>query len=260
MRMKEHIYTIPVTEAFSQDCECPLCLCRRKLEEDALEYELGAAMMEPDHRILTNRSGFCPHHYEKLYNLQKNRLPFGLVLDTHLAQQQQEMASLYRKVGDALVRESQEGLLDKVKGKVSGKRRVADALSSDLLALLDRVIPDCAICSRVDHTMDQFGDTVLWLFFREPEFRDRFESGKGFCLPDFRLLLRLAENTLSATKKAMLLRSLLPLMLDNLERVQQDVNWFTQMFDHRNRDADWKQSRDALQRAVQKLGGPLDLT
>ena len=61
------------------------------------------------------------------------------------------------------------------------------------------------------------------------------------------------------SKKAMLLRSLMPLMLENLSRVQSDVHWFTQMFDHKNRDADWKQSRDALQRAVQKLGGPLDL-
>ena len=46
--MKEKIYTIPVTEAFQQDCECPLCLMEEKLEEEALEYTLGASMMEPD--------------------------------------------------------------------------------------------------------------------------------------------------------------------------------------------------------------------
>lgn len=257
--MKEHIYTIPVTEAFAQACECPLCLCRRKLEEDALEYELGAAMMEPDHRILTNRSGFCARHYEKLYNMQKNRLPLGLVLDTHLAEQQSVIATAYRKVGDQLLKESQETLLQGAKGKLSGKRRAADLLTTDLLGVLDRLVPDCAICSRVDHTMNQFADTVLWLFFKEPEFRTRFEQGKGFCLPDFRLLLQVADQTLSTQKKAMLLRSLLPLMIENLRRVQSDVNWFTQMFDHRNRDADWKQSKDALHRAVNKLAGPLDL-
>ena len=30
--MKEKIYTIPVTEAFGEDCECPLCLLESKLE------------------------------------------------------------------------------------------------------------------------------------------------------------------------------------------------------------------------------------
>lgn len=257
--MKEHIYTIPVTEAFGEDCECPLCFCRRKLEAEALEYELGAAMMEPDHRMGTNASGFCARHYEKLYNMQKNRLPLGLVLDTHMEAQNRLLAQAYRKVGDQITRESQEGLLESAKGRLSGKRKAADSLTQELLVLLDRLIADCAICSRVSHTMDQFADTVLWLFFKEPDFRERFEAGKGFCLPDFRLLLRVAEKTLSSQKKAMLLRSLLPLMIQNLERVQGDAHWFTQMFDHQNRDADWKQSKDALQRAVQKLGGPLDL-
>lgn len=257
--MKEHIYTIPVTEAFAQDCECPLCFCRRKLEQDALEYELGAAMMEPDHRVGTNASGFCARHYEKLFNLQINRLPFGLVLDTHMAAQQAILASSYRKVGEVLIRESQEGVLETAKAKLTGKRKAADNLTTEILEMLRRLIPDCAICSRVAHTMEQFADTVLFLFFKEPDFRASFESGKGFCLPDFQLLLQLADKTLSSQKKAMLLRSLMPLMLENLSRVQTDVHWFTQMFDHKNRDADWKQSKDALQRAVQKLGGPLDL-
>jgi hypothetical protein len=257
--MKEHIYTIPVTEAFAQDCECPLCLCRRQLESEALEYELGAAMMEPDHRILTNQAGFCASHYEKLYNMQKNRLPLGLVLDTHLSAQQAALADTYRKAGERLLRESQENLLQAAKGKLSGKPRAADELTAGLLQTLDRLLADCVICTRVNHTMDQFADTVIWLFFKEPEFRERFEQGMGFCLPDFRLLLRVADKSLSAQKKAMFLRSLLPLMVENLARVQADVNWFTQMFDHRNRDADWKQSRDALSRAVLKLAGPLDL-
>jgi len=73
--MKERIYTIPINEAFDQDSECPLCICERKLENDALEYTLGPAMMEPDSRIETNRTGFCNLHFTKLYNLQQNRLP-----------------------------------------------------------------------------------------------------------------------------------------------------------------------------------------
>ncbi len=257
--MKEHIYTIPVTEAFEQECECPLCFCQRNLEGDALEYELGAAMMEPDHRIGTNQSGFCTRHYENLYNMQKNRLPYGLILDTHMEEQNRLIAEAYRAVGDRLAKESMDGLLDAMKDKLAGRKRTADLLTADLLGILTRLLGDCAICTRVANTMNQFADTVIYLFFREPDFRLKLEAGKGFCIPHFKLLLELGDETLSVQKKAMWLRSLLPLQIENLGRMQTDVHWFTQMFDHRNKDADWKNSRDALARAIQKLGGPMDV-
>ena len=31
--MKEKIYTIPINEAFDQDCQCPLCLIEKRLEK-----------------------------------------------------------------------------------------------------------------------------------------------------------------------------------------------------------------------------------
>ena len=63
----EQIYTIPVNEAFEASAAdpslgCPLCALYRKLEENELDLILGASMMEPDVRILTNEMGFCPTH------------------------------------------------------------------------------------------------------------------------------------------------------------------------------------------------------
>ena len=34
-----------------------------------------------------------------------------------------------------------------------------------------------------------------------------------------------------------------------------DVSWLIDKFDYRNKDADWKTSKDALQRGMQKLRG-----
>ena len=45
------------------------------------------------------------------------------------------------------------------------------------------------------------------------------------------------------------------LMERNMERIQDDVNWLVEKFDYRNKDADWKNSRDAVQRGMQKLKG-----
>ena len=48
---------------------------------------------------------------------------------------------------------------------------------------------------------------------------------------------------------------LLPLMEQNLERVSEDVAWMVEMFDYQNAGADWKNSKDAIQRGMQKLKG-----
>ena len=44
-------------------------------------------------------------------------------------------------------------------------------------------------------------------------------------------------------------------MKENMERLQEDVNWMIEKFDHRNANADWKTSKDAIQRGMQKLKG-----
>ena len=44
-------------------------------------------------------------------------------------------------------------------------------------------------------------------------------------------------------------------MQDNLARVQGDLDWFIEKFDYRNASADWKNSKDAVSRSMQKLRG-----
>ena len=44
-------------------------------------------------------------------------------------------------------------------------------------------------------------------------------------------------------------------MEQNMNRLAEDVSWMVEKFDYRNKDADWKNSRDAIQRGMQKLKG-----
>ena len=81
--MAETVYTIPINAAFDEHDGCPLCRMRDKLEEQTLEYTLGAAMMEPDVRIKMNHSGFCSSHLQALRQ-RKNRLALALILESHL--------------------------------------------------------------------------------------------------------------------------------------------------------------------------------
>ena len=81
--MKEQLYTIPVNDAFSKDCECPLCLMYTELEQEAVDFTLGPSYMEDDIRLETDKTGFCTHHMKQLYKNQ-NRLGVALMLHTHM--------------------------------------------------------------------------------------------------------------------------------------------------------------------------------
>ena len=72
--MAETIYTIPVSEAFEADCECPVCELKKRFEARTIDYFAGPSLMEPDTRILTNDLGFCGRHFDMLYNSQAKKL------------------------------------------------------------------------------------------------------------------------------------------------------------------------------------------
>jgi hypothetical protein len=257
--MKERIYTIPITEAFSQDSECPLCICERKLENDALEFALGPSLMEPDSRIETNRTGFCATHFAKLYNMQKNRLGLGLIIETHLAEQEAVIEKMYGKYAGLIDEESRKGLLETASEKLTGKASATAKFAEELAVHLESLEKSCAVCTRIENNMHRFVDTVLYLFFREPDFRQKLESSKGFCLKHMKALIRASQKGLSRSRQAEFFKVLLPLQISNLKRVQEDVSHFTEMFDYKNQNGDWKNSRDAVPRSIEKICGPCDL-
>lgn len=100
--MQDSIYTIPVSEVFDPKCGCPICAMRNMLENRCIEYIMGAAMMEPDVRIETNKTGFCKEHFDKMLKA-RNRLSLALMLESHLAE-------VREKIMDA---KSLNNLLDK---------------------------------------------------------------------------------------------------------------------------------------------------
>lgn len=257
--MKERIYTIPINDAFDRDTECPLCICERKLENDALEYTLGPSMMEPDSRIETNEKGFCHEHFTKLFNFGQNKLPLALMIDTHLMEQVEELEKIYNKQKGRIMRESKKNVLESVLDTVSGKKKASGKIVDVFVEKLDSLEQTCAVCDRFRANMEKLLDNTLYLYDKEPEFKKKFLKSKGFCLKHLKALLKKAGEQFSQPKQAELLLNLIPLELEALKRVQVDVHHFTKMFDYRNKDADWKNSRDAVPRSIEKICGPCEL-
>lgn len=226
--MKETIYTIPVTEAFETDTECPLCELTSRFEDEIVNYYLGPSLMQPENRIDTNDKGFCARHFELMYGTQANRLGLGLMLDTYM--------------------DEQKGRLQKKSGK-----------AENLLKYLEAHEKECCICEKLEYTMDRYVEVVFYLWSHEEDFRKKFSSGKGFCMPHFKLLLAGAVQHLGKGKRGDFTDVLIRMQMDNLDRIEKEVDWFTKKFDYRYKDEPWGNSKDALIRGIKKMTGSLNI-
>ena len=113
----------------------------------------------------------------------------------------------------------------------------------------------CYVCSRFEEAYGHILETFLYLMRTEPEFLDRLKGSKGFCLPHFADIMRAYTEQASDKERQRVVPALYQMMEENLQRIQGDIDWFIDKFDHRNRDADWKTSKDAVPRTMQKLVG-----
>lgn len=257
--LKERIYTIPVSEAFRENCECPMCQLEKKLEDDALEYTLGPSMMEPDSRIETNEKGFCNRHFTKLYNKQKNRLALGLVIDTHLMEQNGILKKMYEKSLPIIKKEAESGAFEKIVRGIKKSRKSTEEFVISMIDKLSRMEKTCTICEKISRNMDKFTDVILYLFFKEKDFRELFMGKKGFCLPHLKMLLQGTLKYLTPGQRSEFVITLMSMELLHLDRIKEEVNWFTQKFDYKNQNAPWNNSQDAIPRSIEKICGPSDL-
>ncbi len=233
--MKEKIYTIPLTEAYEEPSECPFCKLEKKLEEEAGTHALGASMMEPDSRIVSNEKGFCRRHFTQMTEQKGSALSLALVLDTHI---------------NCVIEKMERAAKKKASRRLWRKEKRA---KDELCEFVENTEHTCLICDKIESTLEKFACTFWELYHKEPEFYDRVNQSKGFCLPHFAFLLKMAEKELSGSKKEMFKKKLTEVQLQNMKRINEDVHWFTQKFDYRNQEASWKTSKDAPARAIEKL-------
>lgn len=221
--MREDICTIPISDIFEPRDGCPFCRMRDMLEDRMATYITGAAMMEPDVRVETNRLGFCKTHFDSILE-RGSRLSVALILES-------------------LLEETKKDVLPPREGKTPLKKVTAEA---------DRREGSCFVCENIEKNMDHLCETVLKLWQTEEEFRTLYSQQTHICLPHYNRILKAAAKLpkkvfplfASATEK---------LTRGYLEEVQGDITHFCRMFDYRNAGGDWGNSRDAIERAMEYL-------
>lgn len=239
--MKEELYTIPVNEAFDKQDECAFCALHQNLEKDILDYVMGPSYMEEDVRGETDRLGFCEEHYRQMFQAG-NRLGLALMLSTHMKKLRADMQKL---------------LPEELEAADSGRRGLfkKQEAAGPFVQYAQEVEDSCYACRRMAGRMNSYVDTFFYLWKKEPEFRQKVLSGKGFCLKHFKRVMEEGKKRLLSAEYRDFLKQLIPVQTENFQRVEEDVDWFIQKFDYRFQKEPWKNSKDAVERAILKIAG-----
>lgn len=216
--MKETIYTIPINEAFDTECSCALCAIQNRLENDEIEYTLGPAMMEPDFRVNSNHKGFCKAHYKMLLDNCK-ALPLALVMQTYIQQQNKDIFA--EKIPE---KSGKSGLFK--------KKSEETALAQKIIEHISNTDKTCIICEKLNGTMDRYYSNLIYMWKTQPEFRTKFASKEGFCLPHFAKLLEFAINGLNRNEFSEFYYTIMQMQEKSQQQMYENVSAFTRLFDH----------------------------
>ena len=237
VRMEHRLDTFSVWEALKAGDECPLCTLRRKTERQLIERCLGSAVMSPLERQRSNESGFCACHHRQIYGMN-NRLGHALLSLSRLQTLRPQLESVFRQIE-------------------SGTRRrltLRKIPSDTSCQALKRLSGGCLICQDLEVHSSRQAETLLYLWQKDPDFKAKFAASRWVCLPDAARLAKMASK-LPVRERKEFLACLRRGMAENLARLEEELDWFTRKFDYHNLDAPWGESKDALERTANKLGG-----
>ncbi len=233
--MNQQIYTIPVNDGFEEGGECPFCNMYNKLEKEALDYMLGSSYMEDNIRMETNKIGFCQKHYSMMYKKQ-NRLGLALMLQSHI----QKINADIENLSNNLKSNKKKGLFSKtVENKVT--------------PYINNIAESCYICNKITASMDRYFDTFFYMWKKDNDIKEKVKNSKGFCIEHFATLIDMADKKLKGNEYNLFINTIITLEIENIKRLEKEVDHFTNKFDHNYKDAPWGTAKDVLPRAIQKI-------
>lgn len=240
--MKERLFTIPVNEAFEAEDECPFCFLERKNEQEMLDFVLGSAAsyMESDVREKTDQKGFCRQHFQLMFQYG-NTLGNAWILKTHYAYMTEEMKKITKGTSTA----------GNAKGMFKKKYQGNDRMET----WIKEKENSCYFCDGLEEIRRRYLETFFMMYQKDASFREKVANSKGFCLMHTQQLLAASYEQLGEKQQEEFRQQLLELTQQGMDRLQDEISWLVDKFDYRNKEADWKNSKDALQRGMQKLWG-----
>ncbi|MBQ8043133.1 MAG: hypothetical protein IJ272_03155, partial [Clostridia bacterium] len=176
--------------------------------------------------------GFCEKHITNLFHKQ-NSLGIANILKTHLFNRIRDI--------EKLAKESPS------KGGLFKKNTL-----SPISEYINSHNNSCFVCSKINPTFDRYIATVIHLYKNDNTFKQKLKSSKGFCLKHYEMLYTAGLTSLNGTTMQEFIKDINNVTIENLKRVDADLQWFIDKFDYRYKDEPWKNSKDAIERTIIK--------
>jgi hypothetical protein len=219
--MREDLCSIPVHDVFLPKCGCPFCTMRDMLEDRIATYITGAAMMEPNVRVETNHLGFCHEHFDQII-ARGSKLSIALIL---------------------------ESLLDEIHHDIFPQEKTP---AKKVIAAFKERQNSCFICENVEKNMVHLIKSTLHLWQSDSDFRTLYADQPYICFSHYGMVIEAAQKM--PKKNFPIFAAETTRLSENyLKILKTDVTHFCRMFDYRNKDADWGNSKTATDRAVEYL-------
>lgn len=241
--MKEKLYTIPMIDAVAAHTECPFCYIEQKIEAEVIDDILGsgASYMESHVRVITDEQGFCREHYKKMFEYG-NSLGNGWILKTHYMNKMAEMKKVFR-----------DKTTPPQKKKFSVLKR--EEAKNPIVTFVQNEQDSCYVCNEMKKSYERYVESFLMLYLNDAVFKKNVVESQGFCIRHLGDLCEVADRTLKPGQVEIFYREIEELMLRNMERMFEDVSWLIEKYDYKNKESDWRTSKDAVPRSMQKLKG-----
>ena len=225
--MRQDICTIPVSEVFEVNDGCPICRMKETVEKRIVEYIMGAAMMEPDVRIETNKLGFCEKHFDMMLN-SRGRLQLALILESHIGE-----------IGKNIF---EKKLFNSASKKGDKAKKLSDS---------------CFVCSKVEWGFKNMIKTIFLSYENDRDFRNMFNSQSNICLPHYELLMSSSEKKNLRKYNSEFESNLTRITGEYVKSLHTDLQKYCSMYDYRAKQEakEWGTSRDVVERSVAFLDG-----
>ena len=212
----ESIHKIPVNEAFSEKCGCPICKLKERYDQKAVWFLYKEGIMNPETRIETNKKGFCKNHLDMLAK-EKQSLSLALMLETRLETMQNDL-------------KTEKGIIKTVNKNANS----------------------CWICDYTERAMDEIAELVSQMY-KEDEFKQKLMQQEFFCLPHTALLLK--KNVLKGALKGEYVKALLSINEKFCQNVRNDLSKYAESFDYKSARGSADSVKDASRKAIEYTCG-----
>ena len=156
----------------------------------------------------------------------KNRLGLALMLESHLDEQRKNFSrGLFSKPGDVEIKS------------------------------IEKLDDDCYVCARIEYHFSKMLETAALLWDKDETFHKKLSAQPYFCLPHYKRFLEAARQRLSKKRFADFYKQASDVENKYFDELREDVSWFCKKFDYRYNDEPWKNSKDAVERAIAFLSG-----